>query len=168
MITTKTVYDKKLLDEFASFILKKNKALIVIYICSAVILASSIAMFCIAEYIDGVLYALIGIFFACYGLILKVVLTNSHKKVYGNYEIYEFDDQFFTIKTYLPSGEQLSAGTMRYDHIYKIYQNNTKTYILISKYSAYIIDKNNFENESDYVDVINKLTQKFRVIGEKK
>ena len=62
----------------------------------------------------------------------------------------------------------MSAGTMRYDHIYKIYQNNTKTYILISKFSAYIIDKNNFENESDYVDVINKLTQKFQVLGEKK
>ena len=47
MIKSKTVYTKELLDEFSNYIIKKNKSLIVIYVCAAIILVCSIAMFCL-------------------------------------------------------------------------------------------------------------------------
>lgn len=170
MIKSKTVYTKELLDEFSSFIIKKNKSLIVIYVCAAIILACAIAMFFLGKIVDGVLYLIIGIFFACYGLVLKFVLSSSQKKVYGNYEEYEFYDDYMLIKTYDKSGEHLSSGTMKYEYVYKLYLNKTRAYILISKYNAYIIDKNNFSSENDFNDVINKINYKFnkQVVKEKK
>ena len=170
MIKSKTVYTKELLDEFSNYIIKKNKSLIVIYVCAAIILACSIAMFCLSEIVDGILYAIIGVFFACYGLVLKVVLQTSQKKVYGNFEEYEFYDDYMLIKTYTSTGEHLSSGTMKYEYIYKVHVNKSRTYILISKYNAYIIDKNNFKNEDEYNEVLNKLTNKFNetMLKEKK
>ena len=144
MVKSSTVYTKEILDEFASYTIKKNKSLILIYVCAGIILACSIAMFCLGEIVDGVLYIILGAFFACYGLILKLIIKQGHKKVYGNYDEFEFEDEFMTIKTYSKTGEQLTAGTINYKNILKLEENRDKAYIFVSKYNAYIVEKNNF------------------------
>ena len=159
MVKSSTVYTKEILDEFASYLVRKNKSLILIYVCAGIILACSIAMFILGEIVDGVLYVLLGAFFACYGLILKLIIKQGHKKIYGNYDEFEFDEDFMTIRTYTKTGEQLTAGTINYKNILKLEENKDKAYIFVSKYNAYIIEKSNFA-VGEYEGIIEKIQSK--------
>ncbi len=161
MIRSSFTYTKAELDTFLSYIIRKNIALKIIYVCSAIILACSIFMFCTASYVEGALYLVCGAFFAFYGLILKIVGDKNNKKNVNNIDSYEFDEDKLSATTVNAQGEQIASIVVRYEDIYKIMQNgNDRAYIFVNKVVALILARENFENESDFDNVINRIKMK--------
>lgn len=161
MIKSSFVYTKEELDTFLSYILRKNVALKIIYVCSAVILACSIFMFCTASYVEGALYLACGVFFAFYGLILKLVGDKNNKKNINNVDTYEFSEDSIFATTANAQGEQIASLTVRYEDIFKLVQNGeNRAYIFVNKVVALIVARENFENPSEFDEVINRIKMK--------
>ncbi len=157
MIKSSFIYTKEELDKFLNYTLKKNKALKYIYVCSAIILVCAVLMICMAEYIQGFAYLFCGLFFACYGLILKAIGSKNNKKNENNVDNYEFEEEKVTVYSFNAQGEQTATLIVKYQDVFKLMQNEDRTYIFINKLIALIISKENFENESEYLDVINRI-----------
>ncbi len=157
MIKSSFTYTKEELDRFLSFSLRKNNALKVVYVCSAIILASAIYMLCLKDFLQGSLYLACGIFFAFYGLIMRAIGNKNNSRNVNNVDNYEFEEDKLTATSFNAQGEQLAVLNVKYCDIYKIMQNGNRTYLFINKVVALILAKENFESESDYLDVINRI-----------
>jgi hypothetical protein len=159
MIKSSFTYTKNELDTFLKYTLKKNTALKVVYVCSAIILVCAIYLLCLQDYVQGSLYLFCGLFFAFYGLILKAIGDKNNKKNVNNIDNYEFEEEKLTVYSFNAQGEQIATLIIKYDDIYKLMENGDRTYIFINKLVALIIAKENFEN-NDYQEVINRIKMK--------
>ncbi len=168
MNKTTTVYTKENLDTFLKFALNKNKYFIVIYICSAIIILASIFMFIYNDIAYGIIYLLLGLFFASYQLIIMQISKKKLKISIGCRDEFEFLQDKFKVVSYSASNEEISTMIKKYDDIYKTYQNNNFFYIFIDKINAYIIDKSNFKDEKEFEQLINFVTSKVEVSKQQK
>ena len=156
-ITSSTIYTPQVFEEFANFYLKHNKAMKVIYVCSAIILVSSIIMFCLGSIFEGIIYTLCGIVFACYGLIVKAIMRKNNKASYNNVDNYEFCDKEMSVKTFNSKGDQIFALTVGYPTMYSVEKQNDVAYLFFNKASAFIVKRENFENQSDFDKVVDNI-----------
>lgn len=162
MISSSTIYTEEVLNKFISYYLKNSKSMIVIYVCSLIILASSIVMFCLNSIFEGVLYLLCALFFGSYGLIIRFIMKKNNKKVQNNVDNYEFDVDNFNITSFNSKGEQIMTMKVYYRDLYKVAKSGEYAYLFINKATAFIVSQNNFENKEDFDKVINIATSQIK------
>lgn len=157
MIKSSFTYTKKELGNFINVVLRKNKSLTLIYILSAIIIACSVFLLVTADYLQGSLFLACGIFFAFYGLILKAIGDKNNRKNIDNVDKYEFDEDKLTATSFNANGEMIATMIVKYCDVFKLMQNGDRAYIFVNKVVALIIAKENFANEGEYFDVINRI-----------
>ena len=116
-IKSQQTYSKKVFEDFASFTAKNSKAMIVIYICSAIILLCSIALFITGDIFRAIIEVFFGVFFACYGQVIKFIMRQNNKKNYNSTDCYEFAEDTLNVKCkdangVLPPVQKLVASSI--------------------------------------------------------
>lgn len=163
MISTYTKYTKNIFKDFASFYVKKhNKSMGIIYFCSAIIILSAIVMFFSGEVYYGVLYIIFGLFFALYGVFLKFLIYLGNKKNIDKTDAYVFEDNEFTITTHNTDGRLLMTSKIKYNALFEVCLYKNYAYVYVNKVSCYILLKQNFEDETQFDNLIENIKLKIQ------
>jgi len=158
MIKSEMTYTKKAFDDFATYNIKKSKAMKVIYICSAIILACSLVMFVTKDYTEAILYLFLGLIFAFYNLVIKLIMNQNNKKNIGSTDVYEFDDDKLNVYSHDVNGNEIATSSLMYNRFYKVETYLNYGYIYVNKAVAYIVDKQNFESEEEFNSVLARIS----------
>lgn len=158
MITTQTLYTKKVYGDFATYFIKTNKSVKIIYICAAImILCGLLTIFAINEVVNGIIFCVIGVLFALYSILLRFLVILGNKKNIDTVDVYEFDTNKFSVNVRNKDGKEIGSTTLNYEvlHSVKLYKNYA--YIYINKTTAYIILKENFTDENQFNLVVKNI-----------
>lgn len=152
-------YSKQVFEDFAAFTVKSNKAMIVIYVCSAIILLCSVAMFVAGDIISGIVDVLFALFFAFYGQFIKFIMRSNNKKNYNSTDSYEFTDDTLKVIGKDSNGVEVSTATVLYSKLYAVKRYKNYGYIYLNKAVAYIVSQENFKDVIEFNCVLNKIEE---------
>lgn len=150
-------YSKQVFEDFATFTVKNNKAMIIIYICSAIILLCSVAMFVMGDIPSGIIYTLLGLFFAFYGQFIRFIMRTQNKKNYNSTDYYEFTEDALKVVCKDAKGVEGSTYTSLYSKLYAVKRFKNYGYIYLNKAVAYIVSQENFKDVIEFNYVLNKI-----------
>lgn len=156
-IKSQQTYSKKVFEDFASFTAKNSKAMIVIYICSAIILLCSIALFITGDIFRAIIEVFFGVFFACYGQVIKFIMRQNNKKNYNTTDCYVFTEDTLNVKCKDANGVEISNYSTLYSKLYAVKRNKNYGYIYLNKSVAYIVSQENFKDVIEFNYVLNKI-----------
>lgn len=149
-IKCEQVYTKEVLSDFADYTVKSNKSTIIIYVCTVIILMCAIAMFSFGDIYSGVIYTILGLFFAFYGKFIKFVMLKNNKKNIGNKDVYTFGENSLKVDTYDAQGKQISSTTIVYENLFEVKKYKSYGFIYVNKAVAYIVNLQNFKDVVDF------------------
>ena len=149
-IKCEQVYTKEVLSDFADYTVKSNKSTIIIYVCAVIILMCAIAMFSFGDIYSGVIYTILGLFFAFYGKFIKFVMLKNNKKNIGNKDVYTFGENSLKVDTYDAQGKQISSTTIVYENLFEVKKYKSYGFIYVNKAVAYIVNLQNFKDVVDF------------------
>lgn len=149
-IKSEQIYTKEVLTDFADYTVRSNKSTIIIYVCSVIILMCAIAMFSFGDIYSGVIYTVLGLFFAFYGKFIKFVMLKNNKKNIGNKDVYTFGETSLKVDTYDAQGKQMSSTTIIYENLFEVKKYKSYGFIYVNKAVAYIVNLQNFKDVVDY------------------
>lgn len=168
MIQSEMVYTKKAFNDFAKFSIRKSKETGLIYIFAGIILAISIAMIVLKDYVAGIIYAVLGGVFGCYGLFMKIIINAYNRKNIGTTDKYEFYDDKLVVTSVDSKGVEIASTSILYNRLYKAKKYRNYGYIYVNKVVAYIIDKNNFESEEQFENILDLIAKEIAAKKGKK
>lgn len=157
MISVKTKFTKKVYSDFASYYIKKNKSINLIYICSSILILCGIATILLNEITEGIIFIVLAVLFALYSVFVYFLIISSNKKNIGMEAIYEFEDTKLTVKSIDKEGKEICSNSINYNVFHSIKTYKNYCYIFVNKLTAYIILKENFANENQFNLVINNI-----------
>lgn len=157
IVKSSQVYSKQVFDDFANFTVKSNKSMVVIYVCSVIILISSIVMFVAGDITSGVIYILLGLFFLFYGQLIKFLMRINNKKNYNTTDYYEFGDDSLKVVCKDATGVEVSTSNVLYSRLYNVKKYKNYGYIYLNKAVAYIVCQENFKDVVEFNFVLNKI-----------
>lgn len=149
-IKCEQVYTKEVLSDFADYTVKSNKSTIIIYVCAVIILMCAIAMFSFGDIYSGVIYTILGLFFAFYGKFIKFVMLKNNKKNIGNKDVYTFGENSLKVDTYDAQGKQISSTTIVYENLFEVKKYKSYGFVYVNKAVAYIVNLQNFKDVVDF------------------
>lgn len=149
-IKAEQVYTKEVLTDFANYTTKSNKATIIIYICSVLILMCAIAMFSFNDIYSGVIYTILGLTFMFYSSFVKFIMLKNNKKNIDNKDVYTFGENTLKVDTYDANNKQIASTTLVYDNLYEVKKYKSYGFIYVNKAVAYIVNLQSFKDVVDF------------------
>ncbi len=158
MISSSTKNTKKVYSDFATFIALKNKAMLCIYICSVIIVVCGIISILLEnDVFEGILFLVLGVFFALYGVLMRFIIILSNKKNYDTINNYEFNDNNFIVTLIDKDGKQTASSTINYEVLQSLKLYKNYAYVYVNKAACYILVKENFKDENEFNQVIDNI-----------
>jgi len=149
-ITSQQVYTKEVLTDFADYTVKSNKSIIVVYICAVLIFMCAIAMFTFGDIASGIMYVVLGLFFAFYGNFVKILMLKNNKNNIGNKDVYSFEEDSMKVETFDSQNKQISSTTILYENLHSVKKHKSYGFIYVNKAVAYIVNMQNFKDVVDF------------------
>jgi len=166
MITTQTKYTKEIFNDFANYSITHGKAMIINYVCAGIIIICSIFELLVKDYVFFTIDLFLGVFFACDGLIVKLSILSSNKGNINLTDVYNFDKDELLMSTHDEKGNEISSSKILYERLYKIERYKNYGFIFLNKSAAYIVKKENFDNEKDFETALGLIEKKLNQNGQ--
>lgn len=157
MIKTKMNYSKEAFNDFAKYSIKTSGTMKIIYICAVLILACSVVLLVLGNIAEGILYGCLGLIFAFYAPLMRLIINLNNKRNIGTVDEYEFDEDRFSIVSKDANNVEVSTSTLIYSRLFKVKKHINYGYIYVNKAIAYIVRKEDFENEDDFDFVLDRI-----------
>ena len=151
MIKAKTIYPLEKLNEFSEYIAKKNKAWIFFLTCFVLLMVSFVTLL-VMHIIDVLVIISFAVFLAAVVLFYSSLtwlprLANKKSPSLNANIIFCFDEE--EIKVFEETDTINGMATVKYAGIVKVTEDKKNVYLFISRSSAYIVDKNGFEQGTE-------------------
>lgn len=154
-ITNNTIYSDESIRKYISFSMNKGKhhsvhkkictiiwAILVVVLLASIILLAYVKPAKLIEVIPE--FIIVTMAFLLVNVILPRISYKNGQKLIGSTMQFVFNENGFLINS---SCEYAKAnGEYKYDFLYNVYEMDNYYYLYINKVSAYIVDKNGFEN----------------------
>ncbi|MBQ3214404.1 MAG: hypothetical protein IJB10_05335, partial [Clostridia bacterium] len=166
MINSKITNTKKVFKDFAKYSVKTNVTMKIIYTLAVLILAASVVLFVSNHILDGAIFAVLGVIFALCAPAMQWLNITNNKNNVGSTDEFEFYEDRFVVTSFDKNGLEISDSTLIYSRLYKVKKHLNYGYIYVNKAVAYIVDKNEFENEEQFNEVLDRISKS--IINNKK
>ena len=120
MIKTKMNYSKEAFNDFAKYSIKTSGTMKIIYICAVLILACSVVLLVLGNIAEGILYGCLGLIFAFYAPLMRLIINLNNKRNIGTVDEYEFDEDRFSIVSKDANNVEVSTSTLIYSRLFKV------------------------------------------------
>ncbi len=158
MISTFTVYTKKLFNKFASVTASQRRLNVINYIVGVILFVVAAYCFMVRKYIAGTFLGIFGILFSCSRLILMAIINRANARQLNTYDKYSFYDDKFTVDSFLAGGTLYSQCEHSYSDIYSIDFFTTFAYVYLTKGESYIFLRENFKKPEQFDWLLQNLT----------
>jgi len=163
MIKVNTVRNKEDIIEFQKYHFRKNQLKQVIAMAIIMLFTLIIISMDLESTLHTIIFVALGelVFVGVMCLSLKISRSKLNKSNKSFEEevsiIYEFDDQKIAIK--VESQTIKDSSEIKWDFIYKVFEDEKKFYLYINKMNAYIISKSDIEDDKE-VELSNLIKEK--------
>lgn len=166
MINSKITNTKKVFKDFAKYSVKTNITMKIIYTLAVLILAASVVLFISNRILDAAIFTVLGVIFALCAPAMEWLNVSNNKSNVGSVDEFQFYEDRFVVTSFDKKGLELSDSTLFYNRLYKVKKYLNYGYIYVNKAVAYIVDKNEFEDEKQFDLVLDRINQ--AIINNKK
>ncbi|MBQ9792414.1 MAG: hypothetical protein IJW32_01525 [Clostridia bacterium] len=159
MINSKITNTKKVFKDFAKYSVKTNITMKIIYTLAVLILAASVVLFISNHILDAVIFTVLGVIFALCAPAMQWLNVSNNKSNVGSVDEFQFYEDRFVVTSFDKKGLEISDSTLFYSRLYKVKKYLNYGYIYVNKAVAYIVDKNEFEDEKQFNEVLDRISQ---------
>ena len=166
MINSKITNTKKVFKDFAKYSVKTNITMKIIYTLAVLILAASVVLFISNRILDAAIFTVLGVIFALCAPAMEWLNVSNNKSNVGSVDEFQFYEDRFVVTSFDKKGLEISDSSLFYNRLYKVKKYLNYGYIYVNKAVAYIVDKNEFEDEKQFDLVLDRINQ--AIINNKK